>query len=45
MEQISSKDWNFPKVHTHQHAFADIRVKGAAQKFVTKYNEKKAWSS
>jgi hypothetical protein len=41
MDGISDKKWNFPKAHSHQHAFADVRAKGATRNFVTKYNEKK----
>jgi hypothetical protein len=41
MGEITTKNWNFPKSHTHQHAFADIRSKGATRNFVTKTNEKK----
>ena len=41
MDGIADKNWNFPKAHTHQHAFADVRAKGATWNFVTKYNEKK----
>jgi hypothetical protein len=41
MVGITEKKWNFPKAHSHQHAFADVQAKGATQNFVTKYNEKK----
>ncbi|EGN93201.1 hypothetical protein SERLA73DRAFT_126702 [Serpula lacrymans var. lacrymans S7.3] len=35
-----SKNWNFPKAHTHKHAFDDIIAKGATQNYNTKPNEK-----
>ncbi|KDR67396.1 hypothetical protein GALMADRAFT_232065 [Galerina marginata CBS 339.88] len=34
------KDWNAPKVHTHQHIFLDILQKGVTRNYNTKPNEK-----
>lgn len=34
------KNWNFPKIHTHQHLFDDIRAKGVTRNYSTKPNEK-----
>ena len=34
------KDWNFPKAHTHKHAFSDIQNKGVSKNYNTKPNEK-----
>ncbi|KAI0310246.1 hypothetical protein OF83DRAFT_1070829, partial [Amylostereum chailletii] len=34
------KNWNFPKVHLHQHAFDDIRAKGVTKNYNTKPNKK-----
>lgn len=36
----NSKNWNFPKMHSHKHLFADIRAKRATCNFNTKPNEK-----
>ncbi|KAJ6625396.1 hypothetical protein B0H10DRAFT_2174251 [Mycena sp. CBHHK59/15] len=33
------KNWNFPKMHSHQHVFDDIENKGASRNFGTKINE------
>ncbi|KAF9034047.1 hypothetical protein BJ165DRAFT_1410070 [Panaeolus papilionaceus] len=35
-----SKEWDFPKVHTHQHVFDDIRNKGVTRNYNTKPGEK-----
>ncbi|KAJ3500219.1 hypothetical protein NLJ89_g9890 [Agrocybe chaxingu] len=35
------KNWNFPKGHTHQHAFDDIENKGVTRNYNTKLGEKK----
>ncbi len=35
-----AKNWNFPKCHTHIHAFNDIRKKGVTRNYNTKPNEK-----
>ncbi|KAH9858046.1 hypothetical protein C2E23DRAFT_719166 [Lenzites betulinus] len=35
-----SKNWNFPKVHSHLHAFDDIEAKGVSRNYNTKPNEK-----
>ncbi|PCH42571.1 hypothetical protein WOLCODRAFT_71761, partial [Wolfiporia cocos MD-104 SS10] len=35
-----SKNWNFPKAHSHQHAFQDIKEKGVTRNYNTKPNEK-----
>lgn len=34
------KNWNFPKIHTHLHAPADIRAKGVTRNYNTKPSEK-----
>ena len=34
------KDWNFPKVHSHQHGPDDIEAKGITANFNTKPYEK-----
>ncbi|KAF9565919.1 hypothetical protein CPC08DRAFT_629091 [Agrocybe pediades] len=34
------KQWDFPKLHTHQHMFDDILSKGVTRNFNTKPNEK-----
>ncbi|KDR65883.1 hypothetical protein GALMADRAFT_81379 [Galerina marginata CBS 339.88] len=34
------KDWNAPKLHTHQHIFRDIMSKGVTRNYNTKPNEK-----
>ena len=34
------KKWNFPKAHTHEHMFDDIRNKGATRNYNTKPSEK-----
>ncbi|THH15028.1 hypothetical protein EW146_g5390 [Bondarzewia mesenterica] len=34
------KNWNFPKIHSHQHLFDDIKAKGATRNYNTKPNEK-----
>ncbi|KAJ3006719.1 hypothetical protein NUW54_g3829 [Trametes sanguinea] len=39
-EMEDSKNWDFPKAHTHMHAFDDIEAKGVSQNFNTKPNEK-----
>ncbi|KDQ51821.1 hypothetical protein JAAARDRAFT_62330 [Jaapia argillacea MUCL 33604] len=36
----SEKNWCFPKMHTHQHLFDDIKAKGVTQNYNTKPNEK-----
>ncbi|KAF8971925.1 hypothetical protein BDZ97DRAFT_1901552 [Flammula alnicola] len=33
------KNWNFPKAHTHQHLFGDIKNKGVTRNFNSKPNE------
>lgn len=33
------KNWDFPKIHAHQHVFDDLRRKGAARNFGTKIDE------
>ncbi|KAJ7764640.1 hypothetical protein DFH07DRAFT_738222 [Mycena maculata] len=35
----SEKNWNFPKFHARQHAFDDIKNKGASRNFGTKTSE------
>ncbi|TEB21519.1 hypothetical protein FA13DRAFT_1580538, partial [Coprinellus micaceus] len=35
----STKDWNFPKIHTHAHLFDDIENKGVTLNFNTKFNK------
>ncbi|KAI0073150.1 hypothetical protein K474DRAFT_1710969 [Panus rudis PR-1116 ss-1] len=40
-EDFASKNWEFPKAHTHKHAFNDVRAKGASRNFNSKINEKK----
>ncbi|KAJ7038856.1 hypothetical protein C8F04DRAFT_950739 [Mycena alexandri] len=37
--ELLTKNWNFPKMHAHQHAFDDIQRKGAARNFGTKIDE------
>ncbi|KZT07869.1 uncharacterized protein LAESUDRAFT_713203 [Laetiporus sulphureus 93-53] len=39
--KFPTKNWNFPKIHTHKHAFADILAKGVTRNYSTKPNEKK----
>ena len=34
------KNWNFPKAHTHMHAFDDVVNKGVTRNYNTKPNEK-----
>ena len=34
------KNWNFPKIHTHRHAFDDIEAKGVTRNYNTKPNKK-----
>jgi hypothetical protein len=34
------KNWNFPKAHTHDHVFDDIKNKGVTRGFNTKPDEK-----
>lgn len=34
-----TKDWNFPKAHSHFHMFHDIRLKGVTRNFNSKPNE------
>ena len=36
----NGKSWNFPKMHSHKHAFADIQAKGVTRNYNTKTNEK-----
>ncbi|PCH43343.1 hypothetical protein WOLCODRAFT_86231, partial [Wolfiporia cocos MD-104 SS10] len=36
----NDKNWNFPKVHTHQHAFEDIKAKGVTRNYNTKPSER-----
>ena len=38
--QNEGKNWNFPKMHTHQHLFDDIEMKGVTLNYNTKPNEK-----
>ena len=38
-QEDGGKSWNFPKMHTHQHAFDDIEAKGATRNYNTKPNE------
>ncbi|KAM6495342.1 hypothetical protein JOM56_009965 [Amanita muscaria] len=38
-EDVSTKNWNFPKMHTQVHLFDDIRAKGATRHYNTKPNE------
>ncbi|KAJ7765259.1 hypothetical protein B0H16DRAFT_1310292 [Mycena metata] len=38
-DEYFAKNWNFPKIHGHQHAFDDIERKGAARNFGTKIDE------
>ncbi|KAJ7099596.1 hypothetical protein B0H15DRAFT_1002950 [Mycena belliarum] len=38
-EEYGKKNWNFPKIHSHQHVFDDIRNKGASRNFGTKISE------
>ena len=40
MNQYPDKSWNFPKAHTHCHAFRDILQKGATRNYNTKPSEK-----
>ncbi|KAH9890396.1 hypothetical protein C8Q73DRAFT_652116, partial [Cubamyces lactineus] len=39
-EAFPDKNWNFPKVHTHQHVVDDIKEKGVTKNFNTKPFEK-----
>ena len=34
------KSWDFPKAHSHQHMFHDIRMKGVTRNYNTKPSEK-----
>ncbi|ETW76447.1 hypothetical protein HETIRDRAFT_329029, partial [Heterobasidion irregulare TC 32-1] len=36
----NSKNWNFPKIYSYEHLFADIQAKGTTCNFNTKPNEK-----
>jgi hypothetical protein len=38
-DKHSEKEWDFPKLHTHQHLFDDIENKGVTRNFNTKPNE------
>jgi hypothetical protein len=40
MEIYPDKSWNFPKMHSHVHLFADILRKGVSRIYNTKPNEK-----
>jgi len=35
-DKHSEKEWDFPKLHTHQHLFDDIENKGVTCNFNTK---------
>ncbi|KAJ7102054.1 hypothetical protein C8R44DRAFT_747072 [Mycena epipterygia] len=37
--EYGDKSWNFPKMHSHQHVFEDIKNKGATRNFGTKISE------
>ncbi|KAJ7668837.1 hypothetical protein B0H17DRAFT_1142390 [Mycena rosella] len=37
--EYGDKSWNFPKMHSHQHVFDDIKNKGATRNFGTKISE------
>ena len=39
-ESGGGKNWNFPKVHTHQHGPKDIEAKGITANYNTKPYEK-----
>lgn len=36
---LDTKDWDFPKIHSQQHIFDDIMAKGATRNYNTKTNE------
>ena len=36
---LDTKDWDFPKIHSGQHLFDDIIAKGATHNYNTKLNE------
>lgn len=36
---LDTKDWDFPKIHSQQHLFDDIVAKGATRNYNTKPNE------
>ncbi|KAJ6572855.1 hypothetical protein DFH09DRAFT_916508 [Mycena vulgaris] len=36
---LEDKNWNFPKMHLHQHVFDDIERKGVSKNFGTKIDE------
>ena len=38
-EDLETKSWNFPKIHSLQHIFDDIVAKGASRNFNSKTNE------
>ena len=38
-EELGTKSWDFPKIHSQQHLFDDIVAKGATRNFNTKPNE------
>jgi len=40
VDEYGEKEWDFPKLHTHQHLFDDIENKGVTQNYNTKPNEK-----
>ena len=39
-EAGGTKNWNFPKMHTHVHGFDDIQNKGVTRNYNTKTSEK-----
>jgi len=39
-QDLSAKNWNFPKMHSTYHLFNDIEAKGATRNYNTKINEK-----
>ena len=39
-QEIPTKNWDFPKAHSHQHMFRDIQMKGVTRNYNTKPSEK-----
>ncbi|KAK0467503.1 hypothetical protein IW261DRAFT_1426523 [Armillaria novae-zelandiae] len=39
LKETKTKNWNFPKAHSHQHLFDDIEAKGITLNYNTKPNE------
>ncbi|PPQ74374.1 hypothetical protein CVT24_000863 [Panaeolus cyanescens] len=37
---VSTKKWDFPKIHTHKHLVRDIQLKGVTRNYNTKVSEK-----